>query len=56
MNALVKSVVSGFGFSLGAALFRQASKKLGLDDEKKKEAASKEAEKATTSESDDTEA
>jgi len=32
MNTFVRAVVSGFGFSLGAALYKRASKKLGLDD------------------------
>lgn len=34
MNVFVRAVVTGFGFSLGAALFRKLSSKLGLGDEK----------------------
>lgn len=34
MNVFVRAVVTGFGFSLGAALFRKVSDKLGLNDDK----------------------
>jgi hypothetical protein len=34
MKMLVRAVVTGFGFSLGAALFRKVSDKLGLGEEK----------------------
>jgi hypothetical protein len=34
MNVFVRAVVTGFGFSLGAALFRKVSKRLGLGDDK----------------------
>ena len=34
MTILVRAVISGFGFSLGAALFKKVSNKLGLDDDK----------------------
>ncbi len=34
MKILVKAVISGFGMSLGAALFRKVSDKLGLGDGK----------------------
>ncbi|HYU16949.1 MAG TPA: hypothetical protein VEL05_12780 [Candidatus Acidoferrum sp.] len=34
MNVFVRAVVTGFGFSLGAALFRKVSNRLGLNDEK----------------------
>jgi hypothetical protein len=34
MRILVKAVISGFGFSLGAALFKKVSDKLGLSDDK----------------------
>jgi hypothetical protein len=37
MKILIRAVISGFGFSLGAALFRKLSKHLGLDDDKKDE-------------------
>jgi hypothetical protein len=33
MRILVRAVISGFGFSLGAALFKRVSAKLGLDDD-----------------------
>lgn len=36
MNMFVRAVVSGFGFSLGAALFRKVSDKLGLGEDKDK--------------------
>jgi hypothetical protein len=32
MGILVRAVVWGFGFSLGAALYKQVSDKLGVDD------------------------
>jgi hypothetical protein len=34
MNVFVRAVVTGFGFSLGAALFRKVSDRLGLNDDK----------------------
>lgn len=34
MKILVRAVISGFGFSLGAALFKKISDKLGLGDDK----------------------
>ena len=34
MKILVRAVISGFGFSLGAALFKKVSDKLGLSDDK----------------------
>lgn len=36
MNMFVRAVVSGFGFSLGAALFRKVSDRLGLGEDKDK--------------------
>ncbi|HKE15228.1 MAG TPA: hypothetical protein VKB80_10205 [Kofleriaceae bacterium] len=38
MNVFVRAVVTGFGFSLGAALFRKVSDRLGLSDDKSKDA------------------
>ena len=38
MNVFVRAVVTGFGFSLGAALFRKVSDRLGLGDDKSKDA------------------
>ena len=32
MKTLLRAVISGFGFTLGAALFRKIAKELGLDD------------------------
>lgn len=32
MNFFVRAVVTGFAFSLGAALYKKVSKELGLDD------------------------
>jgi hypothetical protein len=34
MGILVRAIISGFGMSLGAALFRKVAKELGLEDEK----------------------
>ncbi len=34
MTILVRAVVSGFGFSLGAALFKKVADRLGLGDDK----------------------
>lgn len=34
MKILVRAVISGFGFSLGAALFKKVSDKLGLGEDK----------------------
>ncbi|HTE56297.1 MAG TPA: hypothetical protein VK698_35835 [Kofleriaceae bacterium] len=34
MTVFVRAVVTGFGFSLGAALFRKVSDRLGLNDDK----------------------
>jgi hypothetical protein len=34
MSVFVRAVVTGFGFSLGAALFRKVSDRLGLGDDK----------------------
>lgn len=39
MQFFVRAVVTGFAFSLGAALFKKVSKELGLDDKPAKEAA-----------------
>lgn len=38
MTVFVRAVVTGFGFSLGAALFRKVSDKLGLNEDKKNNA------------------
>lgn len=32
MHLFVRAVVTGFAFSLGAALYKKVSKRLGLDD------------------------
>jgi len=37
MGVLVRAVVSGFGFSLGSAIYKKVSKRLGLEDEKPEE-------------------
>jgi hypothetical protein len=37
MSFFVRAVVTGFGFSLGAAVFKKVSGRLGLDDSKDKE-------------------
>ena len=38
MKLLVRAVISGFGFTLGAALFKKISDKLGLGDDNKSSA------------------
>jgi hypothetical protein len=45
MRIFVKSVMTGFAFSLGAALFRKVAPKLGLEDKaaEKKDAAAAQA-------------
>jgi hypothetical protein len=37
MRFFVKAVASGFAMSLGSAIFKKVSKKMGLDEEKSKE-------------------
>ena len=37
MKVLVRAVISGFGFSLGAALFKKVADRFGLGEEKAKE-------------------
>jgi hypothetical protein len=37
MKTFVRTVVTGFGLALGAALFRKVAKQMGLDDSKKQE-------------------
>lgn len=32
MHLFVRAVITGFGFSLGAAIFKKVSKQLGLED------------------------
>jgi hypothetical protein len=39
MNIFARAVISGFGFSLGAALFKKVSDKLGLGESKSSSAA-----------------
>ncbi|MBT8491725.1 MAG: hypothetical protein KJO07_01585 [Deltaproteobacteria bacterium] len=34
MNVFVRAVVSGFGFSLGAALYKRAAKRFGMEEAK----------------------
>lgn len=46
MGSFAKSVITGFAFSLGAALFRKVAPKLGLED---KANGKKDAEKAAAS-------
>ena len=40
MNILVRAVVTGFGLSLGAAIYKRVEKRLGMHDEDKSEKAS----------------
>ncbi len=37
MKILVRAVVTGFGLSLGAAIFKKVQQRLGFDDDAKKE-------------------
>ena len=37
MQLFLRAVVTGFGLSLGAALFKKAAKQLGFDDDEKKD-------------------
>jgi len=37
MTVLIRAVISGFGFSLGAALFKKIAKQIGLDDAQDKQ-------------------
>jgi hypothetical protein len=37
MKILLRAVVTGFGLSLGSALYKKAAKRLGFLDEEKKE-------------------
>jgi hypothetical protein len=37
MKILIRAVVTGFGLSLGSALYKKAAKRLGFLDEEKKE-------------------
>ena len=46
MKFLAKAIVTGFGLSVGAALFKKVSSYVGLDEEKKKK--EEEADKVTT--------
>ena len=36
MNILLRAVITGFGLSVGAALFKRVSKQLGLEDNDQK--------------------
>jgi hypothetical protein len=42
MMLFARAVVTGFGLSLGAAIFKKVSSRLGFDDEKDKEKKEKE--------------
>ena len=44
MKVLLKAIITGFGLSVGAAIYKAAAKRLGLDDKDE----DKEAEKVTT--------
>jgi hypothetical protein len=44
MKTLVRAVITGFGISVGAALYKKLAKQLGLEDEKN----AKEKDPATT--------
>lgn len=51
MRFFVKAIASGFAMSLGSAIFKKVSKKIGLHDEKTEEEKAEE-EKAQAAESD----
>ncbi len=40
MKILVRAVVTGFGLSLGAAIFKKVQKRLGFDEDAKRDATS----------------
>lgn len=42
MHVFVRAVVNGFGLSLGSALFKKVSKRIGLDDDDKSKDKTKE--------------
>jgi hypothetical protein len=42
MQLFLRAVVTGFGLSLGSALYKKAAKQLGFDDDDKKEKAKEE--------------
>ena len=52
MRFFVKAIASGFAMSLGSAIFKKVSKKMGLDDEKT-EKEKEEEEKAHAAEAED---
>jgi hypothetical protein len=56
MNAgiklLLRAVVTGFGLSLGSALYKRAAKQLGFDDEDKDKTKGKEEETKRTNQQD----
>ena len=48
MKFFVKAVITGFGLSLGSALYKKLAKRLGFDDEEKGRKEEDEADKVTT--------
>jgi hypothetical protein len=48
MKILLRAVVTGFGLSLGSALYKKAAKHFGLDDDDKSKAKDKDKDPATT--------
>jgi hypothetical protein len=45
LNVFLRAVVTGFGLSLGSAIYKKASKHFGFDDDDDKKAKDKETEK-----------
>lgn len=43
MQLFLRAVVTGFGLSLGSALYKKAAKRLGFDDDEKKDKAKEDA-------------
>lgn len=48
MKFFVKAVITGFGLSLGSALYKKLAKRFGFDDEEKARKEEDEADKVTT--------
>lgn len=53
MRFFVKAVASGFAMSLGSAIFKKVSKKIGLDEDKKEEEEAEEAQAQAADAEDD---
>ena len=52
MKILLRAVVTGFGLSLGSALYKKAAKHFGFDDDDKSKSKDKDKDTATTNQQD----